>query len=338
MRKFFLPAFGVCAVAVLFFALAHNARAQEISATLSGNVTDATGAVIQGATVEIHNNNTNTDVRTLKTDSSGNYTATNLPAGDYTVTITDPGFRTYTANDVVLHVAEKRAVNAQLQTGALKQTVTVQETMTPVQTQSAAQSTTITGTQVRELQLNNRNFEQLVTLQPGVSSGLPDMINFGISNTSAVAVNGARQSANNWTVDGADVNDSGSNQTLLNVPSVDAIQEFTMQRSTYDAQYGRSGGGQILVATKSGTTQFHGDAYELSAITPLTQTISLPTARDFLAPFSVITISASPSAARFSLRSSIRGRSRKPSSSGPRSGASPISRVSMWPRFPLQPS
>ncbi len=115
---------------------------------------------------------------------------------------------------------------------------------------------------MRELELNNRNFEQLVTLQPGVVNGLGDVVNFGITNTSSVVVNGARQSANNWTVDGADINDSGSNQTLLNVPSVDAIQEFTLQRSTYDAQYGRSGGGQVLVATKSGTNQFHGSAYE----------------------------------------------------------------------------
>ncbi|MBV9085395.1 MAG: TonB-dependent receptor plug domain-containing protein, partial [Acidobacteriaceae bacterium] len=150
----------------------------------------------------------------------------------------------------------------QLQPGQVTENVTVNETTTPVQTSSAAQAGTITGTQVRELELNNRNFEQLVTLQPGVTSGLPDIVGFGISNTSSVAVNGARTGANNWTVDGADVNDSGSNLTLLNVPSVDAIQEFTLQRSTYDAQYGRSGGGQILVATKSGTSEFHGDAYE----------------------------------------------------------------------------
>lgn len=263
MKKFIvrrISAFvGVCAAALL---LASGAHAQEIYATLSGNVTDPTGAVIQGAKVVVHNNETNTTLRTLRTDSSGNYTATNLPAGDYTVTITKTGFRTYTASDVILHVAEKRAINAQLQTGALTQTVTVQETATPVQTQTAAQATTITGTQVRELQLNNRNFEQLVTLQPGVSSGLPDVINFGITNTSSVSINGARTGANNWTVDGADINDSGSNLTLLNVPSIDAIQEFTLERSTYDAQYGRSGGGQIVVATKSGTSTYHGDAYE----------------------------------------------------------------------------
>lgn len=239
-----------------------RATAQEIYATLIGAVSDPSGAVIPDATVVVHNNDTNTDVRTVTTDGSGNFTVTNLPAANYTVTVKRTGFRAYTANNVVLNVAQKRPLNVQLQPGAVTETITVNETATPVQTTSAAQSSTITGTQVRELELNNRNFEQLVTLQPGVVNGLGDVVNFGITNTSSVVVNGARQSANNWTVDGADINDSGSNQTLLNVPSVDAIQEFTLQRSTYDAQYGRSGGGQVLVATKSGTNQFHGDAYE----------------------------------------------------------------------------
>ena len=171
--------------------------AQEVNATLTGTVTDATGAVVQGATVVVHNNETNTDFRTVTTDSSGNFTVTNLPAAGYTITIKSPGFRSYTANNVVLHVAEKRTVDAQLQPGAVTENVTVTETTTPVQTSTAAQAGTITGTQVRELELNNRNFEQLVTLQPGVVSGLPDVVGFGISNTSTVVVNGARASANN---------------------------------------------------------------------------------------------------------------------------------------------
>jgi hypothetical protein len=91
---------------------------------------------------------------------------------------------------------------------------------------------------------------------------LPDQVGFGIENTDSISVNGARGSANNWTVDGSDINDSGSNLTLLNVPSVDALSEFTLERGTYDAQYGRSGGGQVNVVTKSGTRNFHGDAYE----------------------------------------------------------------------------
>ena len=124
---------------------------------------------------------------------------------------------------MVLHVAEKRNLPVQLQPGQITETVNVTETTVPVQTSTAAQMGTITGTQVRELELNNRNFEQLVTLQPGVVSSLPDVVGFGLANTSTVAVNGAGTSANNWTVDGADINDSGSNTTLSNVPNVDAI-------------------------------------------------------------------------------------------------------------------
>lgn len=253
---------ALSALFLLFTGFCALNNAQEVAATLTGTISDSTGAVMQGAQIVIHNEDTNTDLRTLTTSGSGAYTATNLPPGRYTVTIKAQGFRVNAISDVTLHVSERRTLNAQLEPGQITETVNVSSTSTPVQTSTAAQAATITGTQVRELQLNNRNFEQLVTLQPGVVSGLPDIINFGISNTSSVSVNGARTGANNWTVDGADVNDSGSNLTLLNVPSVDAIQEFTLQRSTYDAQYGRSGGGQVLVATKSGTSQFHGGAYE----------------------------------------------------------------------------
>lgn len=247
---------------LLAAAFTTGAFAQELAATLSGTVTDPSGAVIPGATVTVHNNDTNLDVRTVTTDASGNYVATNLQAGNYTVTVKQAGFQTYVAQNVVLQVAQKREVDAALKTGQVTETVTVQETATPIQTSTAAESGTITGTQVRNLELNNRNFEQLVLLQPGVTNGLPDQVGFGLSNSTTISVNGARVTSNNWTVDGADINDSGSNGTLLNVPSIDAIQEFTLERSMYDAQYGRSGGGQVLVATKSGTSEFHGDAYE----------------------------------------------------------------------------
>ncbi len=239
-------------------------KGQELGATLSGTVTDPTGAVIAGATVTIAQNGVNGVSRTIQTNARGSYTVTNLAAGNYTVSVTANGFQAYAVNNVTLFVAQTRSVDAKLQPGAVNQTVTVQQSGVSVDTTTSALAGTISGTQVRELQLNNRNFEQLLTLQAGVVSALPDEVGFGLSNTDQIAVNGARGSANNWTVDGADINDSGSNLTLLNVPSVDAIQEFTLERSTYDAGYGRSGGGQVLVATKSGTSAFHGDAYEFN--------------------------------------------------------------------------
>ena len=251
---------GLLILAILAFpSLGH---AQELAATIYGTVTDASGGVVPNATVIVHNNATNIDVRTVTTGSSGEYVVTNLPAGTYTVTVQSAGFQSWTYKNVILNVAEKRTLDIQLTVGKVAETVEVSTTNVPIELSTAEQSQTITGTQVRELELNNRNFQQLVALQPGVSANWGDMPGFGINTTTTVAVNGARTTANNWTVDGADINDSGSNATLLNVPSIDAIQEFTLQRSNYDAASGRSGGGQILVATKSGTSDFHGSVYE----------------------------------------------------------------------------
>jgi hypothetical protein len=255
-----------CAAVLFSFAVILIATSvcfgQKITASLTGTVTDPSGAVVAGASVTLHNNDTNTDVITVQTDSNGEYMASELPLGTYTVTVVGKGFKKFVATGVTLHVGEQRSLDIKLAVGSVAEEVTVTASTIPIQTTSAAQDSTITGTQVRELQLNNRNFEQLVALQPGVANGLPDQVPFGITNVDSVSVNGMRNSANNWTVDGSDINDTGSNQTLLNVPSVDALSEFTLERSTYDAQYGRSGGGQVNVVTKSGTSQFHGDAYE----------------------------------------------------------------------------
>lgn len=259
MRSNQVKALGVFLLVLFASSLCYS---QNITASLAGTVTDQTGAVVAGASVTLHDMDKNVDVITLTTDSNGAYTANELPFGRYAVTVEAKGFKKFTASEVVLHVGDHRTFDIKLEVGQLTEQVTVTASTVPIETSSAAQQSTITGTQIRELELNNRNFEQLVVLQPGVANGLPDQIGFGIENTDSISVNGARGSANNWTVDGADINDSGSNSTLLNVPSVDALSEFTLERSTYDAQYGRSGGGQVNVVTKSGTNQFHGDAYE----------------------------------------------------------------------------
>jgi hypothetical protein len=253
-------------VAVLFLIYPFVTRAQELSATLSGIVTDSSGAVIPSATITIALNGVGGASRVVQADGGGFYKATNLTNGTYTVTVVATGFDTFNAKGVVLDVAEKHSLNVQMKTGSVNTTVTVEDNPVSIDTESSAQAGTISGEQVRELELSSRSFEQLVTLQPGVVNGLGDDVSAGAT---ALAVNGARTTANNWTVDGADINDSGSNGTITNEPSIDAIQEFTLQRGSYDAGYGRSGGGQILVATKNGTSSFHGDAYEFVRNTAL---------------------------------------------------------------------
>jgi hypothetical protein len=252
------------AVFAVVLTLSAVGLAQELTATLTGTVTDASQAVVAGATILVHSEDKGTDIRSNPTTDTGNFNITNLPAGRYTVTVTSTGFETFVAKDVILNVAEKHTLDVQLQTGKASVTVEVTAENTPIQTTTAEESGTVTGEQVRGLALNNRNFEQLVLLQPGVSNQLGDEPGFGLSSNTVISINGAREGANNWTVDGADINDSGSNGTLLNTPSIDAIQEFTLERSNYDASFGRSGGGQIVVSTRSGTNQFHGSAYEFN--------------------------------------------------------------------------
>ena len=262
-RSWFPPAFVLWLLCPLVFCpLTYG---QELAGTFTGTITDTSGAVVPHATITMTLNGVSGASRVVQSNESGNYTATNLPAGTYTITVTDASFEQFTDNDVVLNVAQKRTVNAELKAGSASQTITVQDSPVAIDTESSAQAGTISGTQLRELELINRNFQQLVTLQPGVVNLLGDQPGFGgINSVSSISVNGARTTANNWTVDGADINDSGSNSTLLNIPSVDAIQEFTLERSSYDASFGRSGGGQVLVATRSGTSAFHGSAYEFA--------------------------------------------------------------------------
>lgn len=258
----------VVALAVLFALGSTVAMAQQVTGSISGTVTDPTGASVKGATVTLTNTDRGQDVRTLTTNSDGFYTAPTLPLGHYSVKIEAPGFKTETVTNLVLHISDKLTINRQLSVGGASQEVTVQANAVQLNLQDATSATLISGTQVRELSLNNRNYEQLVALQPGVSYGGGDQLYIGLSNPSgqtnvvSFSVNGNRNSANNWTLDGADNVDRGSNLTLLAYPSVDAIAEFKTQRGTFSAEYGRSASGQINVITRSGTNAFHGTAYE----------------------------------------------------------------------------
>ena len=242
--------------------------AQDVSGTITGSITDPSGAAVSGATVNVFNQDRQASLLTLKTDSGGSYVAPALPIGKYRVTVEAAGFKKYVRDGIVLSVKDKLTVSAVLEIGNVAESVTVQSSPLQVQLQSAEQSTTINGTQIRELALVTRNYAQLVSLMPGVTSASVDQMYVGTSLPSGgnatipFSINGTRNSASGWTVDGADNVDRGSNQTLINTPSIDAIEEFKVLRGSYSAESGRAGGGQISVVTKSGTNEFHGDVFE----------------------------------------------------------------------------
>lgn len=248
--------------------LAASAPAQEVTGNIAGTVTDPSGAAIVNARVEIKATERGQIVRALQTNTEGFYSGTLLPVGVYSVTVEAKGFRRATHAGVEINANTKYTADFQLLVGDVAQEITVEAAAAQVELQTSQQSGLISGTQVRNLALNNRHFAQLVALQPGVSSNLSDSAYLGTTNPSggnnivAVAVNGARQSQNNWTVDGADNVDRGSNITIQQYPSIDAIEEIKIVRTPYSAEFGRAGGGQISVITKSGTNDLHGSAYE----------------------------------------------------------------------------
>jgi Carboxypeptidase regulatory-like domain len=242
--------------------------AQDVSGTIEGTVLDPTGSTVANAAVTVTNQLRNQVIRTITTGPSGAYAAPFSPVGTYSVKVEAPGFKTATISSIVLNVNDDLRINVNLQLGPVAESVDVKEQTGQVDLATAANSSTIEGTQVRELLLSTRNYEQLVSLAPGVTANSTDELYIGNSAPAGTAatipysVNGNRNSANNWTVDGADNVDRGSNLTLMVFPSVDSIDEFKVERSLYTADTGRAGGAQVSVVTRSGASQFHGSVYE----------------------------------------------------------------------------
>ena len=246
-----------------------HTAAQAVSGSISGTVTDATGAVVSGATVTLTNTDRGQVVRVLKTGATGFFTAPSLPLGAYDVKVVDTGFKTDTVTGLALHANDSLTVNQVLLPGNVTEQVSVHADEAQLNLESASSEGLISGEQMNELVLNNRNYEQFLQLQPGVVyGGSTDQLYVGstapsgMANTVNFSVNGGRNTSNNWTVDGADNVDRGANLTLLTYPSVDAISEIKTLRGQYSAEFGRSASGQVDVVTKSGTNGWHGSAYE----------------------------------------------------------------------------
>lgn len=258
----------IALVACALTLCATTAMSQETTGSINGTVNDASGAVVKGATVTVTDQDKKVDVRTVTSGDEGEYSVPLLPVGNYTVTVEAPNFKKSVQTDIRVDANKRRTVDVVLEAGKIEEVVTVEGQPLQVETQTPTAANTISGTQIRELSLNNRNWAQLITLSPGVSANISDQIYVGSTNPNGqsnalqIAVNGVRSSSNTYTVDGADTTDRGANLTVQTYPSVDAISEFTVLRSLYPAESGRSAGGQVNVITKSGSKDFHGDVYE----------------------------------------------------------------------------
>lgn len=230
---------------------------------ITGTIVDSSGAAFPGAQVTITNQSAGITRNTVS-NSSGEYLVAGLPQGKYDITVTGKGFKHYLATGVVLDATQKLRVDVTLEVGTISEKVVVSgENVAQVETQSAELATTITSTQISELELNGRNFSQLVTLTPGVgNSGTRGEAGVGVNGSILYNVNGGRNEYNNWELDGGSMMDSGSNQSLNLYPSLDSISEVRVMTSNYGAQYGLNGSGTIEVETKGGTNKFHGDLYE----------------------------------------------------------------------------
>lgn len=234
--------------------------AQTNTGQISGTVADNSGAVISGAKVTLTNVATGTQY-TMETNASGQYVRSDLQPGTYMITVAAPNFKDYKADKIEIHVSDRLTLNPVMGVTGTAETVEVSASAVQAQATQMVQGL-VNEKQVLELPLNNRNFVQLVTMVPGVSSSLSDEVGLGLTSTVSISINGARRNAVNWNVDGASNVDVGSNITLLSTPTIDSIAEFKILTSTYSAEYGRSGGGVVNIVTKGGGKSFHGSGYD----------------------------------------------------------------------------
>src|SRR5271163_5012694 len=233
---------------------------------IAGTVRDNTTAVVSATAVTI-TGSTGKPI-TVNTDEKGEYTASGLAPGSYTVSVSRPGFKPFESKGVLVTAAETMHVNITLEPSAVTEKVNVEgNTVTQIEQQSSQISGTVTSKELTSLMLNGRSFTQLIALTPGVSNQTgQDEALVGIKGSVKYSVNGGRVEYNSYEVDGGDILNAslnGSSSTLIVYPSIDAIGSLQVLTSNYGAMYGRSASGITVATTKSGAdfSGFHGDGY-----------------------------------------------------------------------------
>src|SRR6202790_674545 len=264
------PSFPVIVILAIAILLPSHASAQVAGATLSGTITDPSGAAIAGAKVSILNKATSA-TRDLTTDSAGFYSAPNLLPAPYVVTVSASGFSASRESDIVLTVGSEQVLNLSLQIGQANQTVEVTGAAALVQLSNSTIRAEVESATIRELPLNGRDWASLATLSPGVNAietQLPFESGSGRGNRgfgAQLSISGSRPTQNNYRLDGNSINDYGNGGpgSVIGVSlGVDAIQEFSGLTGNSSAEYGRTSGGVVNAISNSGTNSFHGDLYE----------------------------------------------------------------------------
>jgi Carboxypeptidase regulatory-like domain/TonB-dependent Receptor Plug Domain len=237
-----------------------------VTGTISGSVTDSSGAAVPNASVTLQNSRTGLS-RTTTTEANGSYGFLDVPTGDgYSVAVEAQGFEKAVNTNLALLVNQTYRSDFKLKVGSVQETVSVSSAAAQVETTSTQMGEVIGAKKMTDMPLNGRSYIDLLALQPGVvpltsNASNNDTVVSGELSAGLLSVNGAREDANAYIVNGADVEESRNNGAAI-IPTLDSIQEFRVLTDTYDAEYGRFAGGIINVVTKSGTNQFHGTFYE----------------------------------------------------------------------------
>ncbi len=252
---------ALAGLGLLLFAAPISARAQTGTATVTGIVTDDTGASLPGVTVTATNQATNVESVTV-TNTAGNYTITPLTVGTYVIRAELNGFRPVATAAIPLEARQVARLDFKMAVGAITETVEVTGVASLLQTETAAVGEVLSGTTVQSLPLNGRNTGQLTLLLPGTVTYNPrGFTNIGSVNMNRPFVNGNREQTNNFTVDGLDVNETIDNRVAYQ-PIPDALAEISVETNNYAADVGNVGGAVVNSVIKSGANQFHGNAFE----------------------------------------------------------------------------
>ena len=244
---------------VFFFLFTFTAFGQQ--ATIVGTVTDPSGGVVPSVTITITHTDTGT-VHIFPTNEAGQYVAPNLQIGHYNIKASAAGFKASEQKDIVLNVGDRVRVDFQMQLGTATETVTVEAAAIHVQTESGEASNVITGQQITQLATNGRSLYELFALAPGASSDQASRVQFTpVSGDSNVSINGQRAGHNLQLIDGGENLDRGGSSGSV-MPSIDSLAEFRNMTSNYSAEYGLSTAATISTVIKSGTKQFHAEAWE----------------------------------------------------------------------------